>query len=444
MATTTICAVATPPGRGGVGIIRLSGPEAVAIAQAIVGDLPAPRVAALRTFRNAAGDAIDEGLVLYFPAPHSMTGEAVVELQGHGGPVVLDRLLQRLLSLGAVLAEPGEFSQRAFINGRMDLTRAEAIADLISAGSEAAARAAMRSLQGSFASAINGLVERLLAVRVQCEAHIDFADEPLTEAESSTEALAMALDQIKADLVETLRLAESGQRLQAGLTLVIAGRPNAGKSSLLNALAGRDAAIVTDIAGTTRDVIDTALHLDGLPLRVLDTAGLRDSDDQIEQEGVRRARAAMEQADRILLVVEEGDVIEPAALGLPAGVPITRVLNKIDLTGRAPGVVAGSPEMVAVSALTGAGLDALREHLFTQLGHTHEEPPFIARRRHLLALQTAAEDLDEAIAALNDGLGDELVAESLRQAQDALGRITGTITTEDLLGEIFSTFCIGK
>lgn len=410
----------------------------------MVGILPAPRVAALRAFKNAAGDAIDEGLVLYFPEPHSLTGEAVVELQGHGGPVVVDQCLQRLLSLGAVLAEPGEFSQRAFVNGRMDLTRAEAVADLINAGSEAAARAAMRSLQGSFASAITELVERLLAVRVHCEAHIDFADEPLTEAESSTAALATALDEIKADLAETLRLAESGQRLQAGLSLVIAGRPNAGKSSLLNALAGRDAAIVTAIAGTTRDVIDTALHLDGLPLRVLDTAGLRDSDDPVEQEGVRRARAAMTQADRILLVVEDGDVIDSAALDLPVGVPITRVLNKVDLSGRAPGVVENWPDTVAVSALTGAGLDVLREHLFAQLGGAHEEPPFIARRRHLTALQTAAEDLNEAIAALNEGLGDELVAESLRQAQDALGRITGTITTEDLLGEIFSTFCIGK
>ena len=444
MATSTICAVATPPGRGGVGIIRLSGPDAATIAQQIVGDLPAPRLAALRAFTDAAGEPIDEGLVLYFPAPHSMTGESVVELQGHGGPVVLDRLLQRLLSLGAVLAEAGEFSQRAFVNGRIDLTRAEAVADVINAGSEAAARAAMRSLQGAFARTINTLVERLLAVRVHCEAHIDFADEPLTEAESSTTALAAALDQIKVDLQETLRLAASGERLQSGLTLVIAGRPNAGKSSLLNALAGRDAAIVTDIAGTTRDIIDTALHLDGLPLRVLDTAGLRESDDQIEQEGVRRARAAMAQADRILLVMEDGDAIDPASLDLPAGVPITRVVNKIDLTGRPPGVVDEMADTVAVSALTGVGLGALREHLFTQLGHTHEEPPFMARRRHLLALQAAAEDLDEAIAALNEGLGDELVAESLRQAQDALGRITGTITTEDLLGEIFSTFCIGK
>ena len=439
MTATTICAVATPPGRGGVGIIRLSGPRALALATDVVGQLPPPRQAALRTFVDQAGEAIDEGLVLAFPAPQSMTGEDVVELQGHGGPVVLDQLLQRLLSLGATLAEPGEFSQRAFINGRLDLTRAEAVADLIAAGSEAAAKAAMRSLRGEFAQRIESLSEALTTLRVHLESSLDFTDEPL-------EGLALArlteqMAELMSRLDATRAAAAQGQQLQEGLTVVIAGRPNAGKSSLLNALTGQDAAIVTELAGTTRDILDRHLHIDGLPLRVLDTAGLREGGDVIEQEGVRRAQAAMAKADRIILVSESGSDDPNLVERLPDAVPITYVHNKIDLTGRAAGV---DGEHVAVSALTGEGLPALRAHLRGQLAVVSDEPLFTARRRHLHALDAAATALAQAHAAGVAGEGEELIAESLREAQQALGEITGAISTEDLLGRIFSTFCIGK
>ncbi|AGM41781.1 GTPase involved in tRNA modification and in thiophene and furan oxidation [Spiribacter salinus M19-40] len=443
MAEPTLCAVATPPGRGGIGVVRVSGPDAQALAQAIASPLPAPRYAALRRFRDSNGEALDEGLVLFFPGPQSFTGEDVVEFHGHGGPIVLDRLLQRLLALGAVLAEPGAFSQRAFLNGRLDLTRAEAIADLIDAGSESAARAAMHSLQGEFAETVNGLVASVTELRVHLESSIDFADESLDGL--AADELIGRIDAIAERLAATRRAAGQGQRLQEGLTLVIAGRPNAGKSSLLNALAGRDAAIVTELAGTTRDILDTQLHIDGLPLRVLDTAGLRDGGDVIEQEGVRRAQAAMARADRILLVSDDAakdpDASSDLLDELPADVPLTRVASKIDLTDRAPGVQAG---VIGVSALTGAGLDHLRAHLRGELGEMHTEAGFIARRRHLQALDAAAEALTEARGAAAAGLGDELVAESLRLAQDRLGEITGTVTTEDLLGAIFSTFCIGK
>lgn len=446
MATSTICAVATPPGRGGIGVIRLSGPDAARIAESVAGQLPAPREARFRRFRNASGEHLDEGICLYFPGPHSFTGEDIVELQGHGGPVVMDRLLQALLAQGAVLAEPGEFSERAFLNGRMDLTRAEAIADLIEAGSEAAAKAAMRSLEGAFAETVHDLVDALTRLRVHLESSIDFTDEPLEGL-----ALAHLAEQIqilRKRLAATQTAAQQGQQLREGLTVVIAGRPNAGKSSLLNALAGRDAAIVTAMAGTTRDVLDMHLHLDGLPLRVLDTAGLRESADVIEQEGVRRAQAAMAEADRILLVLDDREPeAEQTALAaaLPKGIPVTRVLNKIDLSGRLPGIVADEKTpSVAVSALTTEGMDALRESLRQAAGIQAGEAQFIARRRHLLALEQAAVALEEAETVAREGHGEELIAESLRVAQDQLGRITGTVTTEDLLGEIFSTFCIGK
>ncbi len=446
MATRTICAVATPPGRGGIGVIRLSGAQAATIAEAVVGQVPPPREARYRRFRNASGEHLDEGLCLYFPGPHSFTGEDVVELQGHGGPVVMDRLLQALLAQGAVLAEPGEFSERAFLNGRMDLTRAEAIADLIEAGSEAAAKAAMRSLEGAFAQTVHRLVEELTTLRVHLESSIDFSDEPLEGL--ALEHLTEQMAALRERLAATQSAARQGQQLREGLTVVIAGRPNAGKSSLLNALAGRDAAIVTAMAGTTRDILDTHLHLDGLPLRVLDTAGLRESADVIEQEGVRRAQAAMAEADRILLVLDDRDAAaDQAALAaaLPADIPVTRVFNKVDLSGRSPGVMAdATPPSVAVSALTGEGMEALRTALRETAGVHEGEAQFIARRRHLLALEEAAEALDEAHAAAAQGQGEELIAESLRVAQEALGRITGTVTTEDLLGEIFSTFCIGK
>ncbi|MEX0431472.1 tRNA uridine-5-carboxymethylaminomethyl(34) synthesis GTPase MnmE [Spiribacter insolitus] len=447
MPEATICAVATPSGRGGIGVIRVSGPQTAEIARAVAGPLPPAREAAWRRFRGAEGETLDEGLILWFPGPGSFTGEDVAELQGHGGPIVMDRLLQRLLGLGARLAEPGEFSQRAFLNGRMDLTRAEAIADLIEAGSEAAARAAVRSLRGEFARTVDQLVERLTGLRVHLEAGIDFAEEPLDGL--ALDDVTHRITALEGDLAETRRRAAQGQQLQEGLTVVIAGRPNAGKSSLLNALAGRDAAIVTELAGTTRDVLDAHLHIDGMPLRVLDTAGLREGGDVVEQEGVRRARQAMAAADRILLVVEDaagGDADDQSGVAsiereLPPGIPMTRVINKIDLTQR-PAGLAG--EAVAVSALTGAGMDTLRDHLRGRLDVSDSEAVFIARRRHLQSLDQAGAALAEAHAAAADELGEELVAESLRQAQQHLGEITGTVTTEDLLGRIFSTFCIGK
>ena len=447
MPEATICAVATPPGRGGIGVIRLSGPGTAEIAEAVAGPLPPAREATWRRFRGPDGETLDEGLMLWFPGPRSFTGEDVAEFQGHGGPVVMDRLLQRLLGLGARLAEPGEFSQRAFLNGRLDLTRAEAIADLIEAGSEAAARAAVRSLQGEFARTIDQLVDRLTALRVHLEAGIDFAEEPLEGL--ALDDLNRQIEALDADLAETRRRASQGQQLQEGLTLVIAGRPNAGKSSLLNALAGRDAAIVTELAGTTRDVLHAYLHIDGMPLQVLDTAGLRDGGDLVEQEGVRRARRAMADADRILLVMEDSADGDPGAQGdmesiereLPADIPVTRVINKIDLTQRPAGP---DSEAMAVSALTGAGVDRLRSHIRGHLDPADGEAVFIARRRHLQSLDRAEISLTEARTAAVEGMGEELVAESLRQAQEHLGEITGTVTTEDLLGEIFSTFCIGK
>lgn len=437
----TICAVATPPGRGGIGVIRVSGLAVTAIARAVLGTLPPPRHAAFRAFRGADGEALDEGLGLYFPAPRSFTGEDVLELQGHGGPVVMDRLLQRLLGLGARLARPGEFSERAFVNGRLDLARAEAVADLIEARSEAGARAAMRALEGELSQRVDALVEAVTALRVHLESSIDFSEEPLEGL--AADALATRIAGLAERLAETRRAAGRGRLLREGLTVVIAGRPNAGKSSLLNALAGRDAAIVTELAGTTRDVLGEHLHLDGLPLRVLDTAGLHPGGDAVEREGVRRARDAMAAADRILLVVDDAED-EAGIAALRAEVPprpVTLVRNKIDLTGAAAG---GSGETVHVSARSGAGLDALRAHLRAVMGDDGETGLFTARRRHLEALDAAAAALAEARAAAAAGMGEELVAESLRLAQDRLGEITGRVTTEDLLGRIFSTFCIGK
>lgn len=444
MPDTTICAVATPPGRGGIGVIRISGPTTASLIEAVVGPLPSPRRASFRRFAGDDGTAIDEGLVLWFPGPHSFTGEDVAELHGHGGPVVMDRLLQRLLGLGAELASPGAFSHRAYLNGRIDLTRAEAIADLIEAGSESAARAAVRSLQGQFAQTIERLVQRLTDLRVHLEAGIDFADEPLEGL--ALDGVVQRIEAIAATVAETRLAAGRGQRLQEGLTVVIAGRPNAGKSSLLNALAERDAAIVTALAGTTRDVLDTYLHIDGLPLRVLDTAGLRQGGDVVEQEGVRRARQAMREADHILLVSDDTDDAEDPEItalqaDLPAAVPVTALINKIDLSGRTAGF---ADDGLAVSALTGDGMAALREHLRASLGEDDTEAVFIARRRHLQSLDAGAAAIEEALEAARAGAGEELIAESLGDAQRALGEITGAVTPEDLLGRIFSTFCIGK
>ena len=433
----TIAARATPPGHGGVGVIRISGPDADTIAAAIVGALPAPRTAALRSFRAHDGRALDQGLVLRFPAPASYTGEDVVELHGHGGPGVLDAVLERVLALGARPAGPGEFTQRAFVNGRIDLAQAEAVADLIDSADSAGARAAMRSLSGEFSARVHALAEELTALRAWIEAALDFPDDDVDFLADT--ALARRLDTLADDVAAVHAAADSGRRLVEGLTLVIAGAPNAGKSSLLNRLAGTDAAIVTEIAGTTRDLLRETIRIDGLPVTVIDTAGLRQSADPIEAEGVRRARAAADSADRVLLVI---DAAEPAPepADLPADLPVDRVYNKIDLLcGAAP------DDGIAVSARSGAGLDTLRAHLRARLaGPEGVDTAFSARRRHLHALAHAGRAIAHARNELATTGAGELAAEQLRHAQQELGTITGTVTTEDLLGEIFGRFCIGK
>mgnify|MGYP001160552346 FL=1 len=443
----TICAVATPPGQGGVGIVRVSGPDVTAYARAILGRVPKPRYASYGIFRAADGETLDEGLALYFPAPNSFTGEDVLELQGHGGPVVMDRLLRRLTELGARLARPGEFSERAFLNGRMDLAQAEAIADLIAAGTEAGARAALRSLHGEFSERINRLVADTIELRVYVESSIDFSDEEIDFLSEGD--VAHRLEQLDAQLTAILTSARRGQVLRDGMNLVIAGRPNAGKSSLLNRLAGYEAAIVTDVAGTTRDVLREHIHIDGMPLHIIDTAGLRDSADIVEQEGIRRAWRAIEEADGVLLVIDDslglGAAEREVAARLPDQVSLTLIRNKIDVSGGEAGLRDGElgPE-VYLSAQTGEGLDALRAHLKAAMGYDENSSDFIARRRHIDALERAQSHLRAGRRQLADHAAGELLAEDLRAVQQALSEITGEFTTEDLLGEIFSTFCIGK
>nr|VFJ95544.1 MAG: tRNA modification GTPase trmE [Candidatus Kentron sp. H]VFJ96352.1 MAG: tRNA modification GTPase trmE [Candidatus Kentron sp. H]VFK02239.1 MAG: tRNA modification GTPase trmE [Candidatus Kentron sp. H] len=463
--TTTIAAPATPPGRGGIGVIRLSGPKTAHIAQGILGALPPPRYATYKPFRDALGDPIDTGLALYFPAPHSFTGEDVLELHGHGGPVVMDLLLARTLELGAEPARPGEFSQRAFLNGKLDLVQVEAIADLIDSASEQAARAARQSLQGVFSQAIHGLLESLLQLRTRIEAAIDFPDDDIDFLSASDTGARLAA--IGEDLHRTLDAARRGSLLREGARIVIAGRPNVGKSSLLNALAGRDTAIVTDIPGTTRDVLQEHIHLDGHPLHIFDTAGLRETRDPVERHGVQRARDAIGQAHILLLVVDEKG-IQPedqrvlarfqspsSRQGMPGPnardseqplPPVTLIVqNKIDLIHAPPQTLATDLGIrINLSAKTGAGLDLLGTQLKTRTGfQQNTEGLFLARRRHLDALERARLALDSARRQLTAGAA-ELLAEDLRQAQQALGEITGQYTTENLLDRIFSSFCIGK
>lgn len=447
-AAETIAAVATPAGVGGIGIVRVSGPAVEAIAEMLLGTLPAPRQAAFRHFRAADGTAIDEGLALFFPGPRSFTGEDVLELHGHGGPVVLDLLLARVLALGARPARPGEFSERAFLNDKLDLAQAEAVADLIEAGTAAAARAAMGSLQGVFSARVEALVEALIRLRMYVEAAIDFPEEEIDFLADSQ--VSSQLQQVGENLRELQTAAGQGQLLRDGMTVVIAGRPNAGKSSLLNQLSGRDSAIVTEIAGTTRDVLRERIQIDGMPLHVIDTAGLRDSPEPIEREGVRRAWAEIEIADRVLLVVDEqvGISAEDRRIRerLPQSLPVTLIRNKIDLSGTAPAESAGEEGTeITLSAKTGAGIDLLRSHLKQAMGYqSGGEGLFTARRRHLDALARAAVHLEEARHQLEDYRAGELMAEELRLAQQALGEITGEFTSDDLLGRIFSSFCIGK
>ena len=439
----TIAAIASAPGRGAVGIVRLSGTDVPRIAGMLLGRLPAARRASLASFLDAHGGTIDRGIAVYYPPPRSFTGEPVLELFAHGGVLVLDLLMRRALELGCRAARPGEFSERAFLNGKMDIAQAEAVADLIDAGTEAAARAAVRSMQGEFSARIRELQTLLTDLRVHVEAAIDFPDEEIDflSAPAITDRLIRVLECFGA--IESA--ARQGALLREGLTVVIAGKPNAGKSSLLNRLVGDDVAIVTDAPGTTRDVLRQHLHLDGLPLNLIDTAGLRGAQDAAEAEGIRRARHEMQRADRILYVIDASAEGTPDLDSLPADVPVTLVLNKIDLTGLAAGIGEGAPAQIYVSARTGAGVDSLREHLKSSAGYRGgESGALAARRRHLDALGRAHTLVEGAWQALRDSQAFELFAEDLRLAQRALGEITGEVSSEDLLGQIFGSFCIGK
>ncbi len=446
--TDTIVARATPPGRGGIAIVRVSGTGVAEIASAILGSLPRPRAAVLRAFRDARGEAIDGGIAIYFPAPHSFTGEAVLELHGHGGPLVTDLLVARAVELGARLAQPGEFSQRAFLNDKLDLAQAEAIADLIDSGSTEAARAALRSLQGEFSAMVQGLTEELTELRMYVEAAIDFPEEEIDFL--ADEQLTQRLARVMGHFEAVASAARQGQLLRDGMTVVIAGAPNAGKSSLLNRLAGYDAAIVTEIPGTTRDVLRERIAIDGMPLHVIDTAGLREVRDVVEEEGIRRARAEMSRADRILFVVDaaaDGEARSFAAERerLPVAVPVTLILNKCDLTRTLPRLEASAPPRMHLSATSGAGVDLLREHLKESMGFLPAEAGSVsARRRHLDALARARRHVELGGEQLRDRRAGELMAEELRQAQIALGEITGVVTSDELLGRIFASFCIGK
>jgi len=441
----TIVAAATPPGRGGIGIVRVSGPQTAAIAMGILGRKPAPRHATLCDFLDAGGEPLDAGIALWFPGPDSFTGEDVLELHGHGGPVVMDLLAARAIELGARPARAGEFTERAFHHGKLDLAQAEAIADLIDAGSGQAARAALRTLAGDFSREAEELAAVVVQLRVFVEAAIDFPDEDI-ELLASEEVRARLAD-IRTRFARIGRAASAGRALRDGLHVVIAGRPNAGKSSLLNALAGHDAAIVTDIPGTTRDLLRERIHVDGMPIHVVDTAGLRDTADAIEVEGVRRARAEAARADLVLYVVDAAAGLDAAEReSMPASGAVVIVWNKTDLAAAAPAPAAREDApVVAVSARTGDGLPALRERLKLAAGYQGAEAGvFTARRRHLDALARAESLFALAEARLGERSAFELVAEELRLAQRALGEITGEMTSDELVGSIFSQFCIGK
>ena len=442
--TDTIVAPATPPGRGGIGIVRLSGPDTERLARRLLGSLPEPRTATLRQFRDADGQKLDTGLALYFPAPTSFTGESVLELHGHGGPVVMALLVDAVVAMGGRRAAPGEFTQRAFLNGKLDLAQAEAIADLIDSGTAQAARAALQSLSGAFSRSVDALAEQLVRLRMYVEAAIDFPEEEIDFL--SDAALRDGLEACARDFRELRARAAQGRVLRDGYRVVIIGRPNAGKSSLLNLLSGQEAAIVTEVAGTTRDILRERIVIDGLAVELIDTAGLRDDPDRIEAEGIRRARDAMRSADAALWV-QDASASDASSLDekLPAELPIIIVRNKVDLTDEAPGKVANQDNTINISAVTGAGIDALREHIRHKAGH-HDigEGAFTARRRHLDALDVAHRHFVSGCRALEEARAGELLAEELRLAQQALGEITGAFTSDDLLGKIFTEFCIGK
>lgn len=452
----TIVAVATAAGPGGVGVIRLSGKQALTIGKKICArdTTFTPRHAHFQRFYNTENQLLDEGIVLYFPGPNSFTGEDVVELQGHGGPVLLDQIVKACIEWGARQAQAGEFSYRAFMNDRMDLTQAEAIADLIEAGTASAARAAVNSLAGVFSERVNAQVEELIHLRMYVEAAIDFPEEEIDFL--SDGHIENSLKRLIATTKEVLQVAQQGRLLREGITVVIAGRPNAGKSSLLNRLAGDDVAIVTDIPGTTRDVLRETIHIDGMPIKIIDTAGLRESPDVVEQEGIKRAWAEIERADHILHVIDSSQVSADALASpeaqLPAGeksltalnIPITHLWNKVDVSGYSE--LAMGNNMLGVSAATGQGVDALKKHVKQAVGFVGEqgEGAFSARRRHVTALEACLNALENGVEQLAAHQAGELLAEDLRTAQQALEDITGAFSADDLLGRIFGSFCIGK
>jgi len=449
----TIVAQATPPGRGGVGIVRVSGPAAKTVAEHMLGYCPAPRRAEYLPFKDLNNTLLDEGIALFFQGPNSFTGEDVLELQGHGGPVLIDMIIKAILDFPEVRpARPGEFSERAFLNDKLDLTQAEAIADLIDTTSEQAAKAALQSLQGGFSHEIDQLVDQVIHLRMYVEAAIDFPDEEidfLSDGKVSGDLEAI-IDRLHQVMVQ----AKQGSLLREGMKVVIAGRPNAGKSSLLNALAGRESAIVTAIAGTTRDVLREHIQIDGMPLHIIDTAGLRESPDEVERIGIQRAWDEIRAADRVLFMVDatETNAIHPADIWpeffeqLPDDLPFTVIRNKVDLNEEPVAIedIHGIP-VLHLSAKTGHGIELLREHLKHCVGYTAtSEGSFMARRRHLDALERAREHLMIGQEQLELNLAGELLAEELRLTQQHLNEITGEFTSDDLLGKIFSSFCIGK
>ncbi len=464
---TTIAAQATAPGRGGVGIIRVSGPEASNVAQAILGKVPAIRKAEYLPFLDANSQILDQGIALFFKAPNSFTGEDVIEFQGHGGPVILDMLLKAILALPKVImAKPGEFSEQAFLNDKLDLTQAEAIADLINSSSEQAARSALHSLQGNFSKLVHEMVESIIHLRMYVEAAIDFPEEEIDFL--ADKKIVNDLKAIINKVEDVRKQAQQGSIIREGMRVVIAGRPNAGKSSLLNALSGKESAIVTDIAGTTRDVLTEQVHIDGMPLHIIDTAGLRESDDKVEQIGIERAWQEIKQADRVLLMVDASEnhsILEDEQYiknyypeffaKLPQNIGLTLVRNKADLNQAISKNNIGLTEfidndqvehtVVTLSAKTGEGVDSLKEHLKTIMGYQGStEGGFMARRRHLTALNNTHQHLITGLEQLESFVAGEILAEELRICQQELDEITGEFTSDDLLSKIFSSFCIGK
>lgn len=439
----TIVAAATPPGKGGVGIIRISGAGAESIAKKMLGELPMPRTATATTFLDADKSPIDSGIVLYFPEPNSFTGESVVEMHGHGGPVVMSMLVQAAVAHGARRAEAGEFSQRAFLNGKLDLVQAEAIADLIDSSTAQAARAAHRSLTGAFSKSVDTLRESLVRLRLHVEAAIDFPEEEI-DFLSDVRLLAQ-LDECEAEFDALQKQTTAGRILRDGFQIVIVGKPNAGKSSLMNLLSGEDAAIVTEYAGTTRDILREQIDIDGLAVEIVDTAGLREHPDEIEAEGIRRARQALLKADAALLIQDANLGDDDIDHDLPKDIPTVVLRNKIDVSGDSAGTVQKDPPVINISAKTGAGIDVLRKTIGQLAGHDGAGVgAFTARKRHVDALHDAARHFAAGRAALENNRAGELLAEELRLAQESLGGITGEFTSDDLLGRIFSEFCIGK